>query len=44
VTSYDGGVYYGLNADRDAMPDIEVLGQGIADALAELADTGDAGA
>jgi diacylglycerol O-acyltransferase len=44
LTSYDGGVYYGLNADRDAMPDIEVLGQGIADALAELADTGDAGA
>jgi len=41
LTSYDGGVYYGLNADRDAMPDIEVLGQGIADALAELADSGD---
>ena len=38
LTSYDGGVYYGLNADRDAMPDIEVLGQGIADALAELAN------
>ncbi len=41
VTSYDGGVYYGLNADRDAMPDVEVLGQAIADALDELADAGD---
>ena len=27
LTSYDGGVYYGLNADRDAMPDVDVLGQ-----------------
>jgi len=37
LTSYNGGVYFGLNADRDAMPDVEVLGQGIADALSELA-------
>jgi len=44
LTSYDGGVYYGLNADRDAMPDIEVLGQGIADALAELANGADGSA
>jgi diacylglycerol O-acyltransferase len=36
LTSYDGGVYYGLNADRDAMPDLEVVGQCIRDALAEL--------
>ncbi len=36
LTSYDGGVYYGLNADRDAMPDVEVLGQSIVDSLAEL--------
>ena len=27
VTSYDGSVYYGLNADRDALPDVDVLGQ-----------------
>ena len=33
LTSYDGGVYYGLNADRDAMPDIDVLGQCIVDSL-----------
>ena len=26
LTSYDGGVYYGLNADRDAMPDLDDLG------------------
>ena len=39
LTSYDGGVYYGLNADRDAMPDLDVLGQCIVDALAELMDS-----
>ena len=27
VTSYDGKVFYGLDADRDAMPDLDVLGQ-----------------
>jgi len=36
LTSYDGGVFYGLNADRDAMPDVDVLGQALADSLAEL--------
>jgi WS/DGAT/MGAT family acyltransferase len=36
LTSYDGGVYFGLNADRNAMPDLEVLGQCIVDSLAEL--------
>jgi WS/DGAT/MGAT family acyltransferase len=36
LTSYAGGVYYGLNADRDAMPDLEVLGHCLLDALAEL--------
>jgi diacylglycerol O-acyltransferase / wax synthase len=41
VTSYDGGVYFGLNADRDAMPDLEVLGQCITEALEELVDPGD---
>lgn len=38
LTSYDGGVYYGLYADRDALPDVDVLGQSIADALQELLD------
>ena len=36
LTSYDGGVYYGLYADRDALIDADVLGQGIVDALTEL--------
>jgi hypothetical protein len=38
LTSYDGGVYYGLNGDREAMPDLEVLGQCITDALAEMVE------
>jgi diacylglycerol O-acyltransferase len=36
LTSYDGGVYYGLNADRDAMPDVDVLAGLIEESLAEL--------
>lgn len=36
LTSYAGKVYYGLNADRDAMPDVDVVGQCIVDALSEL--------
>jgi hypothetical protein len=39
LTSYDGGVYYGLNADRDAMPDVGVLAQCLEDSLAELLET-----
>jgi diacylglycerol O-acyltransferase len=39
VTSYDGGVYYGITADRDALPDIDVLGQCVREALDELVDT-----
>ncbi|WP_370074292.1 wax ester/triacylglycerol synthase family O-acyltransferase [Nocardioides sp.] len=39
VTSYDGGVAYAVTADRDAVPDVDVLGQCIAEALAELLDT-----
>jgi WS/DGAT/MGAT family acyltransferase len=36
LTSYDGGVYFGLNADRDTMQDVEVLGSLIEESLAEL--------
>ena len=36
LTSYNGGVFYGLNADRDAMPDIDVLAGCLEEALAEL--------
>jgi diacylglycerol O-acyltransferase len=39
VTSYDGGVYYGITADRDALPDIEVLGQCIRESRDELVDS-----
>lgn len=39
VTSYDGGVYFGINADRDALPDAHVLGQCIQEALDELVDS-----
>jgi len=38
VTSYDGGVYYGITADRDRIPDAEVLGACLREALDELLD------
>lgn len=38
VTSYDGGVTYGLTADRDALPDADVLGSCFLEALQELVD------
>ncbi|PKW19941.1 WS/DGAT/MGAT family O-acyltransferase [Saccharopolyspora spinosa] len=42
VTSYDGGVYFGLNADRDAMPDVDVLAAMIGEAVDEMIGTVDA--
>ena len=36
MTSYAGQVYFGLNADREAMPDLAVVGHCLRDALAEL--------
>jgi diacylglycerol O-acyltransferase / wax synthase len=39
VTSYDGGVYYGLNADRDAMSDVDVLAASVHEAVEELVGT-----
>jgi hypothetical protein len=39
LTSYDGGVYFGLNADRDAMTDVDVLAECLEGALQELLDT-----
>jgi len=35
-TSYDGGVFFGLTADRDAIPDIEEFAEYIGEAIAEL--------
>ncbi len=39
VTSYDGSVYYGITADRDRLPDADLLGPCIREALDELLDT-----
>ena len=39
VTSYDGSVFYGITADRDVLPDVDVLGQCVTEALDELMDT-----
>ena len=39
LTSYDGGVYYGLNGDRDAMPDLDVLAGMVSESLDELVGT-----
>ena len=36
VTSYHGQVFFGIVADREAIPDVDVLAQCIDDALAEL--------
>jgi diacylglycerol O-acyltransferase len=38
VTSYDGSVFYGINADRDAIGDVDVLAACVADALEELVE------
>jgi diacylglycerol O-acyltransferase / wax synthase len=39
LTSYDGGVYYGFNGDRDAMPDLDALAGLVDEALEELVST-----
>jgi diacylglycerol O-acyltransferase len=39
LTSYNGGVFYGLNADRDALPDVDVIAQCIEEALDELEES-----
>jgi hypothetical protein len=36
LTSYDGGVYFGVNGDRDAMPDIATVAQLLEESLADL--------
>jgi len=43
VTSYDGQVFYGITADRDLVPDADVLGQCVTEALTELLDTATGG-
>ncbi|WP_019808922.1 WS/DGAT/MGAT family O-acyltransferase [Saccharomonospora halophila] len=39
ITSYDGGVYVGLNGDRKALSDVDVLAGMVTDALEELKGT-----
>jgi diacylglycerol O-acyltransferase len=39
LISYNGGVFYGMNCDRDSMPDIDILAGCIEESLAELLDT-----
>lgn len=39
VTSYDGSVFYGITADRDLLPDADLLGQCVTEALDELLDS-----
>jgi WS/DGAT/MGAT family acyltransferase len=39
LTSYNGGVFYGMNCDRDAMPDVDVLADCIEESMTELMGT-----
>lgn len=39
LTSYNGGVFFGLNADRDGVPDVDDLAECLREALDELKDT-----
>ncbi|MFO6451329.1 MULTISPECIES: wax ester/triacylglycerol synthase family O-acyltransferase [unclassified Aeromicrobium] len=39
VTSYDGRVFFGIVTDRESVPDADVLGQCILEALEELTET-----
>src|SRR5438309_2769614 len=36
VTSYDGGMYFGMVGDRDAIPDVNVIGRGLEHGFARL--------
>lgn len=39
VTSYDGGVYFGLNGDRDAMSDVDVMAAMMEESVDEMIGT-----
>jgi diacylglycerol O-acyltransferase / wax synthase len=42
VTSYNGGVHFGINADHDALPDLAEFAQLVEQALTELVTANDA--
>jgi diacylglycerol O-acyltransferase / wax synthase len=44
IMSYNGKAYFGLLADYDAMPDLDLLADGLEESLAELLDAAGAGA
>lgn len=39
VTSYNGWVHYGVTADHDALPDVQMFGQCLVEALDELVES-----
>ena len=39
ITSYDGGLFYGFTADRDGLPDVDVLAATVDEAFEELRAT-----
>ncbi|MEP7056099.1 MAG: wax ester/triacylglycerol synthase family O-acyltransferase [Actinomycetota bacterium] len=39
LASYNGGVFFGINADRDVLPDVDVLATCMTESLAELLET-----
>ena len=41
ILSYDGGIYFGLLADRDALPDVEEAAVGLEQALTSLVAASD---
>jgi hypothetical protein len=38
IMSYNGGVNFGLLADYDAIPDVEMIAEGIEESIAELVE------
>ena len=38
IVSYDGGLVFGISGDWDALPDIDVVAEGIEEALAQLTE------
>ena len=38
IVSYDGRLVFGINGDWDALPDIEVVAEGIEASLAQLTE------